>query len=93
MTLQAALRATDEGRPGAAQGAERGTGAGLDEPLTAREVEVLGLLARGCSNGAIATELVVAVGTVKRHVNNLCGKLQAQSRLQAVVRARELGLV
>ena len=61
--------------------------------LTERELEVLRLLAAGHSNQEIAGELVVAVGTVKRHVNNIMSKLQAQSRLQAVTRARELNLV
>ena len=63
------------------------------EPLTERELEVLRLLASGCSNQAIAHELVVAVGTVKRHVNSILGKLQAQSRLEAVARARDLQIV
>ena len=63
------------------------------EPLTEREREVLRLLAAGQSNQAIAQELVVAVGTVKRHVNNILNKLHVQSRLQAVARARDLDLV
>jgi LuxR family maltose regulon positive regulatory protein len=63
------------------------------ESLTAREVEVLRLLATGSSNQAIARELVVEIGTVKRHVSNIMDKLQVESRLEAVVRARELGLV
>jgi LuxR family maltose regulon positive regulatory protein len=65
----------------------------LAEPLTERELEVLRLLAAGRSNQMIAEELIVAVGTVKRHVNSILGKLQAQSRLEAVARARDLGLV
>jgi predicted ATPase/DNA-binding CsgD family transcriptional regulator len=63
------------------------------EVLTPRELEVLALLVQGRSNQAIADELVVAVGTVKRHVTNILGKLEAQSRLEAVARARDLGLV
>ena len=63
------------------------------EPLTAREHEVLHLLAMGRSNQAIAEELVVALGTVKRHVNSILGKLHVESRLEAVARARELDLV
>jgi DNA-binding CsgD family transcriptional regulator len=63
------------------------------ETLTPREVEVLQLLAEGHSNQSIAEELVVAVGTVKRHVNNILGKLDVQSRLEAVARARKLGLI
>ncbi|CAA9291859.1 MAG: Transcriptional activator of maltose regulon, MalT [uncultured Chloroflexia bacterium] len=62
------------------------------EVLTEREQEVLRLLAAGRSNQAIAEELVVAIGTVKRHVSNILGKLQVESRLEAAARARELGL-
>jgi LuxR family maltose regulon positive regulatory protein len=60
--------------------------------LTERELEVVRLLAQGYSNQAIAQELIVAVGAVKRHVSNIMGKLQAKSRLDAVARARNLGL-
>ncbi len=63
------------------------------EALTPREVEVLRLLAQGHSNQAIAQDLVVAVGTVKRHVNSIMSKLHVESRLQAVARARDLDLV
>jgi LuxR family maltose regulon positive regulatory protein len=63
------------------------------EPLTERELDVLRLLVAGYSNQAIARELVVAVGTVKRHINNIFGKLHVQSRVQAVARARELDLL
>jgi LuxR family maltose regulon positive regulatory protein len=63
------------------------------EFLTAREIEVLHLLAAGRSNQAIAQELVVEVGTVKRHVSNIMDKLQVESRLEAVVRARTLNLL
>ena len=62
------------------------------EVLTERELEVLRLLAAGRSNQAIAQELVVAVGTVKRHVSNIMSKLQVQSRLEAAAHARDLGL-
>jgi LuxR family maltose regulon positive regulatory protein len=65
----------------------------LVEPLTARELDVLRLLGSGLSNHAIAQELVVAVGTVKRHIANILSKLQVDSRLAAVARARELGLL
>jgi LuxR family maltose regulon positive regulatory protein len=63
------------------------------EPLTDREREVLRLLAAGRSNQAIAEELVVAVGTVKRHVSNIMSKLGVQSRLEAVAHARSFNLV
>jgi len=64
----------------------------LVEPLTAREREVLRLVADGASNGEIAEQLVIAVGTVKRHINNLFSKLGVQSRTQAVRAARDLQL-
>ena len=65
----------------------------LIEPLSAREHEILRLIADGHSNQAIADRLVVAVSTVKKHVNNLYGKLGVQSRTQALARARELNLL
>ena len=65
----------------------------LVEPLTAREVEVLRLVADGVSNGEIAQRLIVSLGTVKKHTANIFGKLEVQSRTQAVRRARELNLL
>jgi LuxR family maltose regulon positive regulatory protein len=65
----------------------------LLEPLTAREREVLQLLAAGASNGEIARRLVLSLGTVKKHVSNICGKLDVQSRTQAIARARALHLL
>ena len=67
--------------------------AGLPEPLSERELEVLQLIASGKSNRRIASELFVSVGTVKTHVNNLYRKLDAHSRTQALARARELKLL
>ena len=64
----------------------------LIEPLSARELEVLALLADGCSNQEIAAQLIIALGTVKRHVSNIYGKLGVNSRTQAVAYAREIGL-
>lgn len=54
---------------------------------------MLQLLAAGQSNRAIAEQFVVTIGTVKRHVSNLMAKLGVSSRLAAVARGRELGLL
>jgi LuxR family maltose regulon positive regulatory protein len=65
----------------------------LVEPLTERELEVLRLIAAGLSNAEIARELVIAVSTVKTHINRIYGKLDAKSRTQAVAKAQTLNLV
>jgi LuxR family maltose regulon positive regulatory protein len=65
----------------------------LPEPISERELEILGLIAAGQSNQEIADTLIIAVSTVKKHINNLYGKLAVGSRTQALVRARELGLL
>ena len=63
------------------------------EPLTERELEVLRLVAAGRSNRQIASELYLALGTVKTHVHAIAGKLGATSRVESAARARELGLL
>ena len=65
----------------------------LADPLTARELEVLNLIAAGLRNQEIADQLVISLATVKRHISNIYGKLRVSHRTQAVVRARELGLL
>jgi DNA-binding NarL/FixJ family response regulator len=65
----------------------------LIEPLSARELEVLALLAEGLSNQEIAERLVIAPGTVKNHISNILSKLNARDRTQAVLRAQEIGLL
>ena len=65
----------------------------LVEPLSERELEVLHLVARGDSNQEIAEVLVIALDTVKRHVTHIFEKLGVNNRVQAVARARTLGLL
>ena len=83
-------------------GGERGTpGAALPvphasplvEPLTGRERDVLRLILDGASNRWIAGELIVSVNTVKKHVLNIYGKLNVQSRAQAIAKAQALHLL
>ena len=64
----------------------------LVEPLSERELEVVRLIIAGCSNQEIADQLVIAVSTVKWHVNAIYGKLQVTSRTKAIARARALNI-
>jgi len=74
----------------------RGTDGGPDaliEPLSEREQEVLALIAEGLSNAEIAQRLYIALGTVKRHINNIYGKMGVSSRTQAIAKASRTGLL
>ena len=89
--LQGALRArgvAPDAGPGRVAAAP-----GLVDPLTSRELEVLEMLAAGASNQAIASQLVVTLDTVKKHVSHVLSKLGAANRTEAVARARELSLI
>ena len=73
--------------------ASRAPSAALAEELTPRESQVLRLLAEGQSNKEIARALGISESTVKFHVNAILGKLNVQSRTEAVVQATRLGLI
>lgn len=61
--------------------------------LSNRELEVLRHVATGASNKEIADILVIAEGTVKNHLTSILAKLDARDRMQAVLKAREYGLI
>lgn len=98
--LAAALRAAarglimlDDSFAGALLRPQAPLPAPLAEPLTPREIEVLQLLAEGLSNKEIGSRLGISESTAKFHVNAILGKLGAQGRTDAVVRAVRMGLV
>ena len=68
-------------------------GDGLQEPLTAREREVLTLLAEGAGNKEVAAKLGISENTAKFHVSSILGKLGATTRTEAVTRGYRLGLI
>ncbi len=65
----------------------------LPEPLSNREIDVLVLLAQRLTNKEIAEKLFISPGTVKKHLNNIYGKLNVSNRRQAVERAVTLGII
>lgn len=83
----------DDARPREDRAAGRVNGSHLVEPLTPRELEVLGLLKLGHTNRRIARELSISLGTAKNHVEHIIRKLGVSDRTQAVVRALELGII
>ncbi|MFC1857213.1 LuxR C-terminal-related transcriptional regulator, partial [Thermodesulfobacteriota bacterium] len=66
---------------------------GLIEPLSDRELEVLRFIAAGLSNKKITEQLFVSMSTVKTHLRNIYGKLDVHSRTEAIVKARDIGLL
>jgi LuxR family maltose regulon positive regulatory protein len=70
-----------------------GPAAGLVEPLSGRELEVLRLIAEGLSNQEVARRISISLRTVKWHTGHIYGKLGVQSRTQAIARARTLGIL
>ncbi len=93
LAVQHARRAAELAVVSSTTRRERAVDQPLVEPLSERELEVLRLIAAGLSNQAIADRLIIAPGTVKRHINNIYGKLQVGSRTQAVAVARDLQLL
>jgi LuxR family maltose regulon positive regulatory protein len=65
----------------------------LVEPLSTREMDILKLLAQGCSDKVIAKTLVIAPDTVHKHLGNIYTKLDVHTRMEAILRAREIGLL
>lgn len=65
----------------------------MPEQLSRRETEILRLVAEGMSNKEIADHLVIAEGTVKNHLTNILSKLNVRDRMQAVIKAREFGIL
>lgn len=73
--------------------ARKDTEENLIEPLSQRELEVLSLVAIGLSNKEIAARLVISEGTVKNHISSILAKLGARDRLQAVIKAKDYGIL
>jgi LuxR family maltose regulon positive regulatory protein len=72
---------------------EGAIGSALIDPLTERELEILSMMAQGLNNADIAAELVIALSTVKTHINHIYGKLGVTRRTQAIATARDLDLI
>lgn len=65
----------------------------MPDPLSPREIEIIRLVATGASNKEIADKLVISEGTVKNHLSSILSKLNVRDRMQAVLKAKELGII
>lgn len=65
----------------------------VPSPLTNRELEVLQLVAEGMSNATISKQLYISLGTVKNHLSNIYSKLEVDSRIKSVVKAKKLNII
>jgi DNA-binding NarL/FixJ family response regulator len=65
----------------------------LISPLTSREIEIINYMAQGCANKQIAAKLNISEQTIKNHVTSILGKLDANARTEAVVKAIQKGLI
>ncbi len=65
----------------------------IPDPLSAREIEILKIVATGASNKEIADQLFISEGTVKNHLSNILSKLGVRDRMQAILKAREYGII
>ena len=88
-----AQKVLDAFSPSSGAGSPGPQPAGLVEPLSGRELEVLHLMALGRTNQEIARQLIVAPGTVKAHAASIYRKLDVANRTEAVARARQLGIL
>lgn len=91
--LAAFVRPTGSPREDARPEARAGSHPALVEPLSERELEILGLFARKLSNKEIGSQLFISPGTVKRHAENIYQKLGTHGRRQAVAEAQRLGIL
>jgi LuxR family maltose regulon positive regulatory protein len=89
--LLAAFPTTESEQPKVRQ--DQAPQAELIEPLSDREIEILGLIAEGLTNPEIASRLFLSPNTVKAHTRNIYGKLGVHNRTQAVTKSRSLGLL
>lgn len=65
----------------------------MPDPLSPREIEILRVVATGASNKEIAEQLYISEGTVKNHLSSILGKLGVRDRMQAILKAKELGII